>query len=130
MYLWLLTKKGFVPPPLAEEGVGRLVCSGPLIVPTPASCAAWLEQMEKDKGIAAAPTGMHQPLAAVLDETAFEVSVSAWRRQALLAGFGGGVDAGLKPILQQVAGGRFEELEVEMLKWVDAAVAQGILVVE
>ena len=94
MYMWLLVKgKGCVPPPLAEDGVGRLVCSGPLVVPTPASCATWLKaQTEKDAEAASAPAGMHQPLADTLDEAAFDVSASTWRRQALLAGFSGGVD--------------------------------------
>ena len=81
LLLWLMLKAGCAPRSTL------IVCHGPLVLPTPSSCAAWLRSDGRD--------------ASPADD--FE-----WRRQAIALGAGGALRSRpwLEPLLRTVATGQ------------------------
>ena len=95
LLLWLLVRAGRCP----RRPMRNVVMHGPLVLPTPESCGRWLSEFGEEDG-------------------ASTTAESQWREQALLLGLNGGAEPWLRPILQQVAMGRFDALQDDMLRYV------------
>ena len=96
--LWLLLKAGQAP-----RCARKVVVAGPLVLPTPESCAEWVGQC-----------GIDVPIP----------DAHSWRRQGLLLGAGGDgrlqrENSWLAPIAVSLAAGRFAALEEDMMGYVD-----------
>lgn len=105
LLLWLLACAGRAPR-------GRMVyMHGPVVLPTPESCAEWLAR----DCAAAVAADDDNSLSAALFHVDNSLSSDDWRTQAVMAGLGGGGlplehTAWLRPLLTAVACGRADEL--------------------
>jgi len=92
LLMWLLVKAGIAPK------AKKIYVHGPLILPTPTSCAAWLGQA---------------------GQSALTCNQYAWSRQAISLGAGGCMsDQGkvwIEPLLLAVAAGRTQELANDVM---------------
>jgi len=112
LLLWLLLRARHVNGHQSVKSVGTshlppVVFHGDLLLPTPMSAAA--AQASAEEGVS------QVSIASRIERT--------WRRQAVLAGLDGTLhhsrNAWARPIFSDVAAGRFQDLEKDMLKYIE-----------
>jgi len=112
LLLWLLLRAQHARSHRSVKSVGTshlppVVFHGDLLLPTPMSAAAAQQSADEDVS--------QVSIASRIERT--------WRRQAVLAGLDGSLhhprNAWARPIFSDVAAGRFQDLETDMLKYIE-----------